>query len=695
MSIIFNTKFHSIFCLPAAGPPDLPVFEDIDRHLVAEAGSEEGEAFTCTCKHYEGKPCYLQFSAEEVTRARLDFMELTKEEKDIAITSHLSSCMHRDSTTSRSKKGVQTDRKAIRTDYLFAGHHVCRDFFLHVHCISEKVLKNTIKHFKSCGVSVRRHKLSGQLPHNALRFEDIKKVIYFISNFAEANAIILPGRQPYGWKTDCKLLPTNCTKKFVFDLYEKEMSKLIEEFENQQAQEVTQSHSQQTSPSLEHSQSPPKDKPRAVKYSTFLNLWNNLLPFITNLKPATDLCWYCQQRSVQMQRSVNLPIEKKSEAAKEMLSHLEDATKERSLYNSVLEEVRRNLPDSLQLSPHENCSFQGKAHYSFDFAQQVHYPSNPQQPGPIFFKTPRKCGLFGVSCEGLKKQVNFLLDESWDYGKGANTVISMLHYFFEHYGLGETEVHLHADNCCCQNKNNAMIQYLLWRVLTGKHKKITLSFLLAGHTKFSCDWGFGLIKCKFRKTVVNCLEDIVEVVDSSSVVNTSQLCATQDGTGIVPVYDWTQYLTAYCNRLPNILTFHHFYFEEGFGSVKVQELINSGDPVAVPVLKPNGPLFPMDELPPRVQTKGLSNARKWYLYKEIRPFVSLEHQDKVAPHPPADEPEPSSSADTGAVSEPVAKVSRLEISKISRAKGRGRIQAVSRGRGHVGGKGKGRGKKSA
>ena len=78
-------------------------------------------------------------------------------------------------------------------------------------------------------------------PHTALRFEDIKKVIYFISNFAEANAIILPGWQPYGWKTDCKLLPKNCTKKCVFELYEKEMSKLIEEFENQQAQEVTQS----------------------------------------------------------------------------------------------------------------------------------------------------------------------------------------------------------------------------------------------------------------------------------------------------------------------------------------------------------------------------------------------------------------------------------------------------------------------
>ena len=61
-------------------------------------------------------------------------------------------------------------------------------------------------------------------------------------------------------------------------------------------------------------------------------------------------------------------------------------------------------------------------HYSFDFAQQVkvyqhttgshyscfqvHYPSNPLQPGPIYFLTPRKCGLFGICCEGMPKQVN-------------------------------------------------------------------------------------------------------------------------------------------------------------------------------------------------------------------------------------------------------------------------------------------------
>ena len=44
-------------------------------------------------------------------------------------------------------------------------------------------------------------------------------------------------------------------------------------------------------------------------------------------------------------------------------------------------------------------------HYSFDYAQQVHLPSNLMQSGPIYFLVPRKCGIFGVCCEEIPKQV--------------------------------------------------------------------------------------------------------------------------------------------------------------------------------------------------------------------------------------------------------------------------------------------------
>ena len=70
-----------------------------------------------------------------------------------------------------------------------------------------------------------------------------------------------------------------------------------------------------------------------------------------------------------------------------------------------------------------------EAHYSFYFAQQVHYPcpSDPWQPGPMYFNTPQKCGLFGIHCEGLPRQVNYLIDEASATGKGTNMIISYLH----------------------------------------------------------------------------------------------------------------------------------------------------------------------------------------------------------------------------------------------------------------------------
>ncbi len=68
-------------------------------------------------------------------------------------------------------------------------------------------------------------------------------------------------------------------------------------------------------------------------------------------------------------------------------------------------------------------------------------------------------------------------------------------------------------SCMCtgQNKNNAMVQYLLWRSMTNRHTNITLSFLVVGHTKFSPNWCFGLLKRLYRRTVVGSLNDIAEV----------------------------------------------------------------------------------------------------------------------------------------------------------------------------------------
>ncbi|XP_064646156.1 uncharacterized protein LOC135499340 [Lineus longissimus] len=181
--------------------------------------------------------------------------------------------------------------------------------------------------------------------------------------------------------------------------------------------------------------------------------------------------------------------------------------------------------------------------------------------------------------EGLPQMVIFLLDEATIVTKGANCVISLLDYFFDNYGLKEAELHLHADNCSGQNKNNAMVQYLTWRVITGQHEKITLSFMLAGHTKFAPDSMFGLFKRK---------------------------------------------------KLPSIKPLHHIECRRD-GSVICKEMSES-QPVTHRILKVDATDVPHAKAPVIIPA-GLSDQRKAYLHKEIREFVAEEFQDLVCPDP--------------------------------------------------------------
>lgn len=191
---------------------------------------------------------------------------------------------------------------------------------------------------------------------------------------------------------------------------------------------------------------------------------------------------------------------------------------------------------------------------------QVHFPSDPLQPGPMYFLTPRKCGLFGVCCEGIPQQVNYLIDEGMSSSKGSNAVIGYLHHFFREYGVGEMRVDLHCDNCSGQNKNRFMLWYCAWRTIHTLHHSLGLHFLIAGHTKFAPDWCFGLIKQRFRRTRVNTLAEIAAVVKDSTVkgVNIPQLVGKEDGTVFVDSYDWQKYLTPYFRPLPQIKKYQHF-----------------------------------------------------------------------------------------------------------------------------------------
>ena len=81
--------------------------------------------------------------------------------------------------------------------------------------------------------------------------------------------------------------------------------------------------------------------------------------------------------------------------------------------------------------------------------------------------------------------------------------------------------------------------YMMWRVLMGLHHRISIHFLVAGHTKFSPDWCFGLLKQRFRRTPVSSLEQLAECVRNSTLkrVNVPQIVGSENGPADVPSYD--------------------------------------------------------------------------------------------------------------------------------------------------------------
>ena len=313
------------------------------------------------------------------------------------------------------------------------------------------------------------------------------------------------------------------------------------------------------------------------------------------------------------------------------------ATEERSYYSAVCDTSKQNVRQFSQQagvftppSPSSRlppCSLPSVIHYSFDMAQQVHYPSDPLKSGPIYFLIPRKCGIFGLCCEAIPRQINYLIDEASDTGKGANTIVSMLHHFLEHHGLGESHLHLHADNCVGQNKNNTMLHYLMWRVMVGLHRQITLSFLIVGHTKSAPDWCFGLMKQRFRRTMVSNLRDLESVVNCSAEVNVAQLVGTQLGEVVVPTYNWSGMFAGRLRKLKHqtIPSLLHVILStwlcgrEERVRFRERAILTSDEQqlgaISAAVVPPS----------------GLSLKRQWYLYNSIRMYCPQEVQDKVCP----------------------------------------------------------------
>uniref|UniRef100_A0A1X7UE93 Uncharacterized protein n=1 Tax=Amphimedon queenslandica TaxID=400682 RepID=A0A1X7UE93_AMPQE len=141
-----------------------------------------------------------------------------------------------------------------------------------------------------------------------------------------------------------------------------------------------------------------------------------------------------------------------------------------------------------------------------------------------------------MEMEAIPQQVNFLVDKAFLTGKGANAVIIFV------------------------------MESAHW---TEQENQPVLS--ASRPTKFSPDWCFGLLKQRFRRSVVGSLHDLLEVVETSTSVNKAQVVGTLEGKCIVKSYDRTRHLAPFFKKIKAIKTFHHYVMDcQAMGEVSMR-----------------------------------------------------------------------------------------------------------------------------
>ena len=82
-----------------------------------------------------------------------------------------------------------------------------------LYAIGKDRMRAVKEHYLANGLETRPHGNKKHLPHNASSPETINNVVTFLQNYAEENAILLPGRIPSHKRDNIKLLPSNRSKR--------------------------------------------------------------------------------------------------------------------------------------------------------------------------------------------------------------------------------------------------------------------------------------------------------------------------------------------------------------------------------------------------------------------------------------------------------------------------------------------------
>jgi hypothetical protein len=381
--------------------------------------------------------------------------------------------------------------------------------------------------------------------------------------------------------------------------------------------------------------------PIPVSFSSFRALFHSApCQHVRIRSPRSNVCDECAMFRAFYRHSAHDEPDETSlheeEHVTQWQQHVQLAREAREAYNADL----RQACETLELLRQGKLPLAGYvAHYTFDFMQSLAVPQFADQTKEMYYFSLRNIHVFSIRDDGAHMQYNYLYDEG-DGSKGANYVLSLLFHFLQHrtHETAAIVMHLHADNCSGQNKNNVVMQFFVLLVSLGLLTHVEMKFLIKGHTHCSVDGGHGMIKKAWRKHDVFTLEQAATVVEATSpTAGIHRAIIVHAGD----FFDWEGLLSTYFCKLPKILSFQQFemdaahpgrlrYRQHHTQSWQEATIFRSG----IDQLPRGFSSFEaiQQRLTP-LSPPGIPLKKQHVLYEKVRKYVPSAYQDIICPRP--------------------------------------------------------------
>ena len=274
---------------------------------------------------------------------------------------------------------------------------------------------------------------------------------------------------------------------------------------------------------------------------SFNRFWNKYFPWLIIRRPSTDVCGECYKFYNRMKYkagggdateaagvavtqciTVSSDIKASEGAIDEAKRHVVNARVMRETANARVNEALQDEEKNVSWGERHDCIV-------VDYCQNMELPFfGGTQPGDTYYFSPLGVYCFGVCNVGTKdKDLTAYIYPEGDGKKGGNNVASLLIKDLERRGwiqsLGSSNtprarLTIILDSCGGQNKNRMVLRLAMLLVEIGAYKAVDYCFLVAGHTKNTCDRMFNSLKVVYRRSDVFTMDQMVTVLGKCAKV---------------------------------------------------------------------------------------------------------------------------------------------------------------------------------